>query len=388
MANAATSRARVIAVIVNTGGCSRSELANRRETSKASAGRAAERLIAAGWVTECAKSRNIRRGPKATILSVRPDLAYTIGTDLEGTAIRACLIDCSNRVIASDKCIFDARWETGTLLQTWRQLIERIIKTSGVDREKIIGIGLGFPGVGRRVDAKSCYQVRAYLPPGRRVDLEISEALQGIGFPFTPANNTVCASEYEQRLGRGIGAESFISVLIRFGIGAAVFSKGAFLMEEGAIAGELGHMRINLKGPVCICGNKGCLDVFASGRTWPPPGKRHGPRWRKEIRQRVRYLGIALAGLLKVFHAPLVILNGIYNDFEDDVTSVLRNVWNTELETLGLPIPAVALGAPNEWKVSIGAALRARKKFLESYLIRQPFRAHRHFPRNVERLIP
>ncbi len=387
MINTATARAGIIAEIVNTGGCSRSELAGRLKTSKASAGRAVERLIAAGWVAEGAKSRDVRRGPKATALSVRPDLVYTIGTDLEGTAIRACLIDCSNRVVASAKCGFDARWRPGTLLRTWRQLIERIIATSGVDKEKIIGVGLGFPGVGHRVDDRSYYHVRAHLPPGRLVDLEISQALPGVGLPFTPANNTICVSEYERRLGRGNGARSFISVLIRFGIGAAVFSRGAFLMEEDAIAGEIGHMRIDLKGPLCICGNKGCLDVFASGRTWPPPGKRYGPRWRKEIRQRSRYLGIALAGLLKVFHSPLVILNGIYNDFEDDVIPVLRDVWNKELETLGLPAPEVVSGDPNEWKVSIGAALRARDKFLEPYLIRHLFPARRNPRRTAARLI-
>ena len=228
---------------------------------------------------------------------------------------------------------------------------------------------MGLPVVGLRTGVTASeFGVHAYLPPGRRMDLTISASSLGLAWPLVPANNVVWVSEYERKVGAVSGADNLVSILIRFGIGAAVVCNGELLAGNGTMAGEMGHMRIDPAGPRCICGRTGCLDAFVSGRTWPPPAARQGPEWREEIRARSRHLGVALGGLLKVVHSPVVVLNGIYNEYRDDVGPALCDVLADELSGLELPVPDVVFGEPDEWKVSIGAALGARAAFLESFL--------------------
>src|SRR5690606_10460575 len=108
----------------------------------------------------------------------------------------------------------------------------------------------------------------AYLPPGQWVDFDVSNFKQQLNFDLTVSNNVVCVSEYERKIGVAAGIHDFISVLVRYGIGASIYSNGSLAVGQELSTGELGHMRIDMRGPECTCGQKGCLDVFASGRTW------------------------------------------------------------------------------------------------------------------------
>jgi len=69
----------------------------------------------------------------------------------------------------------------------------------------------------------------------------------------------------EQRFGYGKGQTNFIFVHAGVGIGAAIFVDGGLHSGHDGTAGELGHMTINETGPLCSCGNRGCLEVYASG---------------------------------------------------------------------------------------------------------------------------
>lgn len=357
--------ARIVAEMVRSGVQSRREIGSRLGMSKGSISRAVERLIRAAFIEQGRRFNGSGRGRKTTPLKVRPALAYALGTDVEGMALRACLLDCSGRVVAEGKRTVGARWSMSRTLKQWSSLIEQVLKNCGVSRRKIVGLGAGLPGT----ISRNGLRVRAYLPPGRWVDFDASAELGRFRLPLTAANNVVCVSEYERRAGAAKGAASFVSILARYGLGAAMYSDGSFLIGEEAFAGEFGHMRVAVRGPDCICGRKGCLDVFASGRTWPPTNHRKGPRWKRELARGSRYLAIGLANLLKVFHPPIVIFNGIYNSHEEQVKPILMEILEHDLAGLGLSVPEVVFGEPVEFKASIGAALRARDAFLQAHLM-------------------
>lgn len=357
--------ARVLAQMVAFGAGSRKELESGLRLSKASISRTVDRLLAEGHLREGMKLENDSRGRRATSLHVRPDLAFMVGTDLEGRAIRACVLNCAREVVASRSCIIGARWPVRRILQRWGDLLEETVGRSGLRRDDIAGLGAGLPGVVLR----DGFRTRAYLPPGQWVDLDPGPALNRLGLPVAVANNVVCVSDYERRLGVGRGRSSFLSVLVRYGIGAAIYSHGEFLHGEESFTCELSHMRIALNGPRCICGGRGCLDVFASGRTMPPASRRRGVRWERELARRARALGVAVANVLKLFHPPLVIFNGIYNDYENQVRPVLLAVLAEELGGVGLSTPDVTFGGKVDFKASMGAALRAADAFLQAHLL-------------------
>lgn len=365
MARKSSSDMRVIAEMVVSGARSRGELGKSLGLSKGAVTQIVNRLLKAGLVAEGLRFNKSSRGRKTTTLTVRPDLAYFLGADLEGLAIRVCLLDCEKNVIASGKRAVGPQWSTTKIIKQWVSLIENVVSNSGISRKKIAGIGVGLPGVVSRDD----FRTQAYLPPGRWVDLNIGNALSSLGFPITAANNVICVSEFERRMGMAKEADSFISMMVRYGIGASFFSNGVFAVGHEITTGELGHMRIDIKGPACICGNRGCLDVFASGRTWPSKKLTTDKLLRRELLKRSRYLGIGLANVVKLFSSPLVMINGIYNKYEDIVKPALLETLEEELAGLKLHVPRIVFGEPMELKTSIGAAMRAAEVFLLEYLV-------------------
>jgi len=363
MAITKTSEISVLAHMISSGVESRIELCNSLKLSKATATHVVTRLLKKGFIEEGAKFSNSGRGRKTTALRVRPGIAYFLGTDLEGTAVRACLLDCQRNIIASGKRAIGPEWSKPKITRQWISLIENILQSSGIDRTKVVGLGVGLPGVISQRD----FSTRAFLPPGKWIDFDVNKALSTLGFKITVANNVSCVSEYERQLGMARGLENFISVLIRYGIGASIYSNGSLTTSDKMSTGELGHMRLDMKGTQCICGRRGCLDVFASGRTWKPQEFTTANALEKELKKRARFLGVGLANLIKLCHLPLILINGIYNEYEDIVKPVLRQTLDDELTVLKLPAPEVVFAGPEELKTSIGAAMWAAD-FLEEYL--------------------
>lgn len=359
----------MITQMVVDGAKSRLELCGRLGLSKAAVTQVVSKLLKSGLIEEGLRFSNSGKGRKTTTLRVKPDLAYLLGTDLEGMAVRVCIIDCEKKVIAGGKRAIGPDWSIRKILNQWLSIIEEVIDRSGILPEKMAGIGVGLPGKVSREN----FHCRAYLPPGRWVDLNIGSVLEKFNLAVTAANNVVCAAEYERRLGSARQVKNFISILARYGIGAAIFSNSSFLAGEEFFTGELGHMRVDCKGPVCVCGQRGCLDVFASGRTWRQEKIRTDAMLHRELSSRGRYLAIGVANLLKVFHPALLIINGIYNEYENEFRPILLSALDAELKGLQLSVPEVVFGEPVDFKASIGAAMRAADEFLEAYLEKNLF---------------
>ena len=373
------SESRVIAEMVGADASSRKALCGRLGVSKASVGRVVSRLVETGWVIEGDRFNDSPRGRKTTALAVRPELAFVVGADLEGMAVRACVMDCARNVLAAAKRPLGARSSMSRIVSDWMALIASVIRDAGVPRSRIAGIGVGIPAKLTREDFRSI----AYLPPGRRIDFDFREALSRFDLPVVAADNIVCVSEYERRMGDARNADSFISVLVRYGVGAAIYSGGSFIVGERMLPAQLGHMRLDPNGPACICGRRGCLDAFISGRTWPGPRRRTGAAWEKDIVRRSRYLAIGIANVLKLIHAPMIILNGIYNPYESTVSDILNAVIAEELSPLGLATPRIVFGKPVEHKTDRGAAMKAVDAFLESHLSKRLHASSARAKRNV-----
>ena len=354
----------VMSKIVVDGISSRRDLCKKLGLSKACITQVVNRLLNSGYIEEGSPFQESRPGRKAVSLRLKPGLVYFLGTDLEGMAIRACILDCEKKVVSSGKRAIGPQWSIRKIRTQWLGLIEETLKNSGILSEKIAAIGVGLPGKVSRKDL-SC---ETYLPPGRWVKINAGTILNKFNIGVTAANNVFCVSEYERRLGSAQNTKSFISVLVRYGLGVAMLSDNSFLNGEEIFTGEFGHMRIDTKGPICICGQKGCLDIFVSGRTWLGEKIHTDAILKRELAKRAKYLAIGLGNLLKIFHPSLVISNGIYNDYQSDFYPVLHDALNNELKGMQISVPDVLFGEPVEFKTSIGAAMRAANKFLEPFL--------------------
>jgi predicted NBD/HSP70 family sugar kinase len=357
--------ARILNEMVWSQDVSRKDLCEKYGVSKSGITQVVGRLIKSGFIEEGSLLDKNNRGRKTVSLRVRGEAAYFLGTDLEGLAIRACLIDCQRNIIASSKRVIGPSWSVSNIMQHWSETIEEVIESSKVDTDKIVGAGLGLPGT---VDIENTTKTRAYLPPGKWAELDLASLLSKFGLESVAADNVFCAAEYERRLGAAIGAGSFLAVLIRYGIGSAIFADGSFLSGEKFLIGEMGHMRLSLNGPKCICGQNGCLDAYVSGRTWVQKDMKSDAAIQQELRQRAKMLAIGLSNILKIFFPKLVVIDGIYNDYEYEFGPWLAESIADELQGVKLPVPRIVFGDTVEFKSSVGAALLAADKFLGKYL--------------------
>jgi predicted NBD/HSP70 family sugar kinase len=85
------------------------------------------------------------------------------------------------------------------------------------------------------------------------------------GLPTTVEDSARTMGVAEQTFGQGRGLANFVHVLVGTGIGSTIFVEGKLYIGSSGLAGELGHTTIDENGPLCSCGNRGCLEVYSSG---------------------------------------------------------------------------------------------------------------------------
>jgi glucokinase len=187
-------------------------------------------------------------------------MKYVIGVDLGGTQLRAVLIDREGRIYRHERTDTAARSGPVAVIGQIEQLIERL--THDLDRAEIIGVGVGTPGPLDPADG--IVRKAPNLAGWIEVPLK-DELIARTGLPVIVGNDANAAALGEWRFGVGVGTRNFVYVTISTGIGGGVIAEGKLLLGKRGLAGEVGHMTIQVDGPLCGCGNHGCWESLASG---------------------------------------------------------------------------------------------------------------------------
>lgn len=200
-------------------------------------------------------------GRKPTLLEINPDAYWTIGIDVDEERISAGIVDLKGAIVKSvgrTKCRFASTDDfIDAVKQVIRELMSAIPSTT-----PLLGAGIGIPGfVDReRGIARHC----AYYDWMR--DVPVKALLeQDFGFPFAIDNDTVVATLGEKWFGAGKGIDDFLYVDLGETVGMGTVIEGRLYTGFSGNAGELGHTVIQSNGPLCICGNEGCVEALASG---------------------------------------------------------------------------------------------------------------------------
>ena len=131
-----------------------------------------------------------------------------------------------------------------------------------VSRSPVIGLGVAAPGP---LDHVSGVVFQApNLPTWRDVPLA-DELRRRTGLPVLLGNDANLAALAEARCGAGRGAEHLVYLTLSTGVGSGFVVDGHLLLGKDGAAAEAGHMSLSLDGPLCGCGNRGCLEAYASG---------------------------------------------------------------------------------------------------------------------------
>ena len=186
-----------------------------------------------------------------------------IGIDVGGTNVKIALVNDKGNIIYSNSIPTRAEMGYEYTINNMKEAIAELIKETKSDKKSIEGIGFGFPG---QIDYKKGVVRLAPNIPGW-VEVPIAEIMEKeFGIPTRVDNDVRCAALGELNYGAGIGCENLICITVGTGIGSGLIINGKLVRGTSNAAGEIGHIKLDMHGgPLCGCGDRGCLEAFASG---------------------------------------------------------------------------------------------------------------------------
>lgn len=188
---------------------------------------------------------------------------YKIGVDVGGTNVKVALVDKEGNIVYSDTVPTRAEMGYEYTISNMIKAIHDVMKESKIAKEFVEGIGFGFPG---QIDCDNGIVRLAPNIPGW-VNIPIADIVsKEFGIPVKVDNDVRCAALAELNYGAGKGAVNMICITVGTGIGSGLIVNGKLVRGASNAAGELGHIKLQMEnGPLCGCGDHGCLEAFASG---------------------------------------------------------------------------------------------------------------------------
>lgn len=188
---------------------------------------------------------------------------HRIGIDVGGTNVKIALVDDKGKIIYSNKVPTYAEMGYEYTINNIKQAITELLKETQKKSEDIQGIGFGFPG---QIDyTKGIVRLAPNLPGW--VDVPIAKMIEDeFKIPTRVDNDVRCATLGELNYGAGKGCENLICITVGTGIGSGLIINSKLVRGASNVAGEIGHIKLQIHdGPLCGCGDTGCLEAFASG---------------------------------------------------------------------------------------------------------------------------
>ena len=242
---------------------SRIELAKHTGLSAACVGGIVNRLLKKGLIVETGES-STSMGRRPVSLSVRNDLAYFVGVDLGSYLLRVVVADMLGRSVFKLETLSRVSEGRQSTLHRVFEAVQKALSECGIAKDLIKGIGMAHSGV---VDSESG-TILSFPRPGQMLqwrNVPLRQMLEEtFGLPATIDDSTRAMAVAEKYGGVAEGLTDFLYVSVSMGIGAALFIDEKPYRGAAGLAGEFGHMTANGNGPLCCCGNYGCLETVAS----------------------------------------------------------------------------------------------------------------------------
>src|SRR6058998_1919706 len=308
------NRRRVMEVLRMQGRVSQADISRATGLSRTTVSTMIAELRKAGLVLDIDTRRMHPRGGRPSVELVLRDPAQVVVG-----------IDFGHSVLVERREELDVNREAVPALDSAARMFADVLARAGLDRGSVLGAGIGIPGP---VDLAHGTAGSATILPGW-VGLRIaSEMEQRLGVPVEIENDANLGALAELTWGAGRDCSNFAYIKAATGIGAGIVVDGRLLRGATGTAGEIGHTTLDEAGPLCYCGNRGCLETVASGPAIvdlvglvdgerPSLGRiielaaAGDLRCRRAIADAGRQIGVAVAGLCNIVNPERVIVGGL-----------------------------------------------------------------------------
>lgn len=273
-------------------------------------------------------------------LTINQGLGYLVGIDIGTTSVDVGVADCSCALIDRQSAVTHVNDGPDSVILEAIRLLEEILDQHGIPKSQILGIGVGVPGP---VSYPSGMVIGGQFTPGwegYKIQDILSSTYPDVVLMVDNDANLMAIGSHKDGVAKG--TQDFLFVKIGTGIGAGVYLKGHLYRGFSSCAGHIGHTCVDFNGPVCRCGNRGCLEAMAAGPaiaeaaekavgagesgvlaelrkdlvdglTAVEVGEAAGMRdltALRIIRESASMIGIVLAGTINLLNPELVVLGG------------------------------------------------------------------------------
>ena len=332
---------RVIDVLLAQGVASRAEIARQTGLSRTTVSTLVTELISRGLVAErepTDQRDTTGAGRPPVLLALDRSAGAALGIDVGHSHLRVAVADLSQTILAQAERALDVDQSARDGFATATELVEEVLATAGVPRDRVINVGMGVPGPIRHQTGSVG---SSSILPGW-VDVRVGEEMERrLGLPVVVENDANLGALGEALFGAGRGAQEIVYIKVSTGIGAGLIVGGRIHHGAGGTAGELGHLLVDEDGHVCRCGNRGCLETVAA-----TPGlleqlsRTHGtdlaiedviglarggdPGCRRVIADAGQHIGRAVAMLCNLLNPARIIVGGDLSAAGDLLLDPLR----------------------------------------------------------------
>lgn len=380
----------VLEILYEQGPINKAAIARITELSLPTVMKLTDEMIERGLVREIGKG--VSSGGKPPQLLEFIDDAYTIiGVDIGTTNIVSIAMDMRGqireRVVEPTLITEGSEAVIGRVIAT----VERTIAASTGAGQKLMGIGVGIPGL---------------LDPGGNTILFSPDFMwEGVDlktpiwqhFGMRPYINNVTRAMAmgEKWFGIGHGMDNFMIVNLGYGIGSAMVIDGRIYQGASGSSGEFGHMTVEKSGPLCDCGNYGCLEAVASANAIVKKARNYLARGMQSALndvsvqqltakdvfdaakagdalslqitgEAIDWIGISLANMVNVLDPEMIILGGGMSNAGDFLLDGVRSSMRRhQMKYAGARVRVVqsALGGD---AAAVGAAAFLLQKLMET----------------------
>ena len=197
-------------------------------------------------------------GRRPVMYRMRPDAIFTLSVAMDQLVTRISLMDLQNHHIAGIEKFELPLTNNPKALFFLGEKLEEVIQKSGVDKSKIIGVGIGMPGF---IDFKKGINY-SYLPHEEKTSTQYLSAK--LGMPVYIDNDSSLIALAEYRFGAARHQKNAMVVNIGWGIGLGMIMNGELFRGHNGFAGEFSHIPLFDNKKLCACGKTGCLETEAS----------------------------------------------------------------------------------------------------------------------------
>ncbi|WP_127505016.1 ROK family transcriptional regulator [Actinoplanes solisilvae] len=249
---------RVLRLLRDEGPVSRAELGDRLELTRPRLIAEVDRLVTAGLIAEAGMAAS-RGGRRSTLVELNPRLRFA-AVDLGASSIDIEVVNGRLEPVATYREPSDIRSGPRTILQRVNELLHKARTDGAYDRLDAVGIGVPGP-----VSFRDGVPVSPPIMPGWD-RYPVRELLaREHGCPAVVDNDVNIMAIGERHGGVAHSVDDFLFVKIGTGIGCGIHLGGTVYRGVDGCAGDIGHIQVDAGGPVCSCGNTGCLEALFSG---------------------------------------------------------------------------------------------------------------------------